>query len=74
MKTAVSIPDELFSEADALAHRLNISRSALYASALRALLARDRAVTDALDEIYRSVRPDPAVTAAAKRTFERNRW
>ena len=32
MKTAVSIPDELFREADELAHRLGKSRSEVYAS------------------------------------------
>ncbi|TPE61382.1 hypothetical protein FJQ54_08530 [Sandaracinobacter neustonicus] len=39
MKTAVSIPDALFDEADGLAERMQTSRSDLYARALRLYLA-----------------------------------
>jgi len=35
MKTAISLPDELFILADEFAHTLGISRSELYASAIR---------------------------------------
>ena len=51
MKTAVSIPDDVFHEAEELARRCNITRSELYANALRALLAQDRNITARLDEI-----------------------
>ena len=34
MKTAISLPDQLFHDADLLASKLNISRSQLYVSAL----------------------------------------
>jgi metal-responsive CopG/Arc/MetJ family transcriptional regulator len=34
MKIAVSIPDEVFAEAESLAQRLNTSRSELYSRAL----------------------------------------
>src|SRR5277367_3591540 len=33
MKTAVSLPDELFRRAEAIAHRLRVSRSQLYSRA-----------------------------------------
>lgn len=54
MKTAVSIPDPLFQQADALAHRLQISRSELYANALRAFVAENDEVAqrDVLDQLY----------------------
>ena len=34
MKTAISLPDELFAAAEKLAERLGVSRSQLYATAL----------------------------------------
>ena len=42
MKTAVSVPDELFRQAEAEAKKLRISRSKLYASALSEFLDRKR--------------------------------
>ena len=54
MKTAISIPDELFQIAEGAAKRLSISRSELYQRALAAFLDRhqDRLVTEALNEVY----------------------
>jgi metal-responsive CopG/Arc/MetJ family transcriptional regulator len=54
MKTAISIPDKVFRSADALAKRLGISRSELYATAINEFLAkhRSRQVTTCLDEVY----------------------
>ncbi len=54
MKTAISIPDPLFDDAEALAHRLHISRSELYANALRAFVAQhdEAAKRRALDDLY----------------------
>jgi predicted transcriptional regulator len=51
MKTAVSIPDDLFHQADKLAADLALSRSALYARALKELVQRlkGEAVTAALN-------------------------
>jgi metal-responsive CopG/Arc/MetJ family transcriptional regulator len=54
VKVAVSIPDDLFDEADTAAHRQGLSRSRLYAEALRRYLAERAApsVTDLLNEVY----------------------
>jgi metal-responsive CopG/Arc/MetJ family transcriptional regulator len=54
MKTAVSIPDPLFEQAEELAERLQVSRSELYATALRVLVAEhdEEAKKRALDEVY----------------------
>ncbi len=54
MKTAISIPDKVFRSADALAKRLGISRSELYATAVNEYLSkhRSRQVTARLDAVY----------------------
>jgi predicted DNA-binding protein len=55
VKTAVSLPDELFERAERIAQRLGRSRSALYAEALAAYLETlegDDEVTAALDAIH----------------------
>lgn len=54
MKIAISIPDSIFEEADALAKRLGKSRSRLYADAVAEYLRdhRDEGVTEQLDAVY----------------------
>ena len=54
MKTAISLPNEVFEAADALARRLGVSRSELYATAVNEFLSkhRSRHVTARLDEVY----------------------
>jgi metal-responsive CopG/Arc/MetJ family transcriptional regulator len=54
MKTAISIPDGLFESAEGFARRQGMSRSELYASALREYLAEHKAegITERLDAIY----------------------
>lgn len=78
MRTAVSIPDDVYADAEALVQRLNVSRSELYAAALREYLARHdaEAVTAALDRVYESVdaEPDPFVLATAAQTLQRTEW
>jgi hypothetical protein len=62
MKTAISIPDALFDSAEALASRLGVSRSQLYATALARLLAEhERAqVTARLDALYGGAQGEPS--------------
>jgi metal-responsive CopG/Arc/MetJ family transcriptional regulator len=54
MKTAISLPDDLFESADALAKRLGVSRSELYATAVAEFLAKHQhaKVTERLDQVY----------------------
>lgn len=54
MKTAISIPDEVFDAADEMAKRLGVSRSQLYVTAIREYLDahRNRGVTSKLDQVY----------------------
>lgn len=78
MKTAVSIPDALFHEADELANRLGKSRSEVYREALADYVARRApgAVTRALDAVADETRADDLVfvTEAARRTLSRSEW
>ena len=54
MKVVISIPDELFESADALAETLGMSRSELYATAVAEHLAkhRDQDVKSRLNQVY----------------------
>jgi metal-responsive CopG/Arc/MetJ family transcriptional regulator len=77
MKTAVSIPDEVFTEAEELRRQLEKSRSELYSNALREYLARhgSDSVTEALDEIWNESPADTALAkSAAKHTLRRTEW
>lgn len=78
MKTAVSIPDDIFAEAEALARREKRSRSEVYARALGEYVARhapDR-VTEAMDRVLDEVDAsrDEFTRRAARRTMERTEW
>jgi metal-responsive CopG/Arc/MetJ family transcriptional regulator len=78
MKTAISLPDALYAEAEKLARRLKKSRSQLYADAVAAYLRRHDvdALTEAFDRVCAAVdtRPDPMVEAAATRVLGRSEW
>jgi Arc/MetJ family transcription regulator len=78
MKTAVSIPDEVFAEAERLARRLKKSRSEIYSHALREYVARHgpEYVTETLDRICGESPPAEKdfVRAAARRTLRRSPW
>jgi len=78
MKTAISVPDELFVEANRLARRLKRSRSRVYADAIREYLARhdSESVTAELDRVHAASGSgvDPALSAAAKRLLQRVDW
>jgi metal-responsive CopG/Arc/MetJ family transcriptional regulator len=78
MKTAVSIPDDLFRRADDFARRLGKSRSQVFREALTEyLLRRDsRSVTTALDDAVTDVGDeiDPWLDEAGRRAVERSEW
>ena len=60
MKTAVSVPDDLFARADQFAKYTQRSRSEVYSSALREYLARHEAdaVTEAMNRVLAEVGED----------------
>lgn len=77
MKTAISIPDDIFTEADRLAAKLRQSRSQLYSRAVREYVARHSAddVTSALDALYAEESGDAGFAiSAGKRMLERSEW
>ena len=78
MKTAISIPDEVFRTAERHARRARKSRSQLYAEALSEYLARHAPdeVTEAMNQVVDQLNEpnDLFVTAAARRILERTEW
>ena len=67
MKTAISVDDDLLSQADQLAQKLGLSRSRLVANALEAYLhaQRQAEVLRQLNEVY--AEPDPADARIVKK-------
>jgi metal-responsive CopG/Arc/MetJ family transcriptional regulator len=78
MKTAISVPDQIFEEAEELARQTKKSRSQIYAEALREYLARHApdAVTEAMDRVVAEVgaQADEFVSASTRRVLERSEW
>ncbi len=56
MKTAISVPDEVFEAADRTAKKLGVSRSELYSMAVYEYIERHRVedVTSRLNDLYAS--------------------
>jgi len=78
MKTAVSIPDDVFEQAERLAGRLQTSRSQLYTRALAEFVARhdDDRVEAAMNAVIAEVGTgvDDFTREAARRTLRRVEW
>jgi len=78
MKTAISIPNEVYQGAERLARRTKKSRSRLYGDALKEYLARHAPdeVTEAMNRACAEVgeTKDHFVSSAAQRILERSEW
>ena len=77
MKTAVSLPDDLFAEAERIARRLKKPRSRLYSEAIREYLARHDPdlIAEKLNEVMRGLEPDDVcVATAGRKILERTDW
>ena len=78
MKMAISIPDELFSQAEVTAQKLGLSRSELYSRAVRTFVEQHaRAdVTALLDEVYGAEEsaPEPSLRRAQAASLEPDVW
>jgi metal-responsive CopG/Arc/MetJ family transcriptional regulator len=79
MKTAVSVPDRIFADADRLAKRLKKSRSQVYAEALAEYVARhdEDQVTERVNEALAAVgepHRDPAMAEAVYRVLRDVEW
>ena len=82
MKTAVSLPDEIFQAAERYTRQVHKSQSQLYTEALSEYLARHAPdeVTEAMNRIMDELEAsadtslDPFVGAAARRILESSEW
>jgi metal-responsive CopG/Arc/MetJ family transcriptional regulator len=78
MKTAVSIPNDVFAQAERLARRTGVSRSRLVSDAVREYVARH--ATDEVSEAMNRVADELAVSesdfavASARRLLIRSEW
>jgi predicted transcriptional regulator len=79
MKTAVSIPDDVFEGAEKLAHQAKRSRSDIYSAAVPEYVARHSgdAVTETMNSAIDAVggtRANPLVSLAARKTLNQVEW
>jgi len=78
MKTAISLPDDLFADAERIARRLKKPRSRVYSEAIREYVARHDPdlVTRKLDEVVGALErfEDGLVAAAARKILEQSDW
>ena len=78
MKMAISVPDDIFEEADRLAERLGKTRSQLYTEAMAEFLTRHDAdtITERLDEVLESLSEpeDKFVTETSKSILTKVEW
>ena len=78
MKTAISVPDDVFHKAERLARSAGRSRSEVYSAALREYVARHSPddVVEALDRVIAEVGEgtDPFVMTASRQTLESTEW
>lgn len=76
MKTAISLPDEVFEAAERLAKERNLTRSALYAQALEAFLKANEIdpLTEAINRVADRVdtRLEPGLKHLQRATLERH--
>jgi metal-responsive CopG/Arc/MetJ family transcriptional regulator len=78
MKTAISIPDDVFESAERLARRTKKSRSRLFSDALKEYLARHTPdeLTEAMNVACAEIggQEDSFISSATRRTLEKNEW
>jgi predicted transcriptional regulator len=78
MKTAISIPDEVFEDAERLARRLKKSRSEVYSLALAEYVARHAPdqVTAIMDQTLAELNEpaDEFAPRAGRRALRRTEW
>ena len=78
MKTAISIPDPIFTAAEKMAAELAISRSELYAKAVAEFVAAhsEDSITKKLNEVYDNepIELDPVMVEMQKRVLRADPW
>jgi metal-responsive CopG/Arc/MetJ family transcriptional regulator len=78
MRTAISIPDDLFADVERLTRRLGKSRSELYTDALREYVTRHErtGITDTLNRVIERIEDpvDPAIITTSEALLRRVDW
>ena len=78
MKTAISIPDDVFSKAERYAKNNGISRSQLFATAVKSFIDNNElnSVTDKLNQVYshHSDALDAGVASMQASSISRDEW
>ena len=78
MKTAISLPDKVFREAESFARRSKKTRSRLYSEALSEYLARHAPddITESMDKVCDQIGiiPDPFTSKAARVLLKNESW
>lgn len=78
MKASVSIPDDVFEEADRLARQFKTTRSNLYSRALKEFLSRHASdqVTDAMNRVCaeEGAESQGPRRRAARKVLEKTEW
>lgn len=78
VKTAISIPESTYVQAEEAAKRLRMNRSSLYAAAVTEFLERhqDSTITERLNEVYISeqARIDPIMVRMQLASLPQEEW
>lgn len=78
MKTAISVPDEVFEAAERAAKKLGVSRSEFYSNAVRDFIERygREGITQSLDNVYASSESgvDKALAAMQWSSIPKEEW
>ncbi len=78
MKTAISIPDQLFQAAEGLANRLGVSRSQLYSEAISEYTKshKNQNVTEILNQVYKneSTSLDDGLLSMQSQSISKEEW
>ncbi len=78
MKTTVSIPDSVYTEAERLAHRLGKSRSQLYSEAVAEYVIRHdtKTLVEAMNKVCDTVDAyfDPTFSSATRHVLKQSEW
>ena len=78
MKTAISLPDKVFREAERFARRLHKTRSRLYAEAISEYLARHAPddITESMNKVWDRIDPagETFHAKASRRLLSQESW
>jgi metal-responsive CopG/Arc/MetJ family transcriptional regulator len=78
MKTAISLPDDLYIEAEKVQKRKRVSRSEFYAMAIRWFVQQENmsGITEQLNKVYGSISEgvDPRLMTAQLEIIGKDEW